>query len=171
MLAFAAGNFDLTFPYEITIAMLKDLRAQMPQAVCEINPMNVSMTLSITQKPPFDNPDFRRAIALSLDRKAFIDILGDGQGDIGTALLPAPDGQWGMPKEMMEKLPGYGADVKSSRAQAQQIMRSLGYGPDNRINLKIMTRNLPDFRDPASPRQSMRSQFIRLQQTRKFYMT
>ena len=29
-------------------------------------------------------------------------------------------------------------------------MRSLGYGPDNRINVKIMTRNLPDFRDPAA---------------------
>jgi peptide/nickel transport system substrate-binding protein len=150
MLAFAAGNFDLTFPYEITIAMLRDLRSQMPQAVCEVNSMNVSMTLSVTQKPPFDNQELRRAIALSLDRKAFIDILGDGQGDIGTALLPAPEGQWGMPKDMMEMLPGYGADVKSSRAQAQQIMRSLGYGPDNRINVKIITRNLPDFRDPAS---------------------
>jgi ABC-type transport system substrate-binding protein len=28
MLAFAAGQFDLTFPYEITIAMLRDLRSQ-----------------------------------------------------------------------------------------------------------------------------------------------
>ena len=29
-------------------------------------------------KPPFDNPDLRRAVALSLDRKAFIDILHAG---------------------------------------------------------------------------------------------
>jgi len=150
MLAFAAGQFDLTFPYEITIAMLKDLRSQMPQAVCEITPMNVSMNLSIGQKPPFDNIQVRRAIAMSLDRKAFIDILGDGQGDIGTALLPAPEGQWAMLKEAMEKLPGYDPDVRKSRAEAQSIMRPLGYGPDNRINLKITTRNLPDFRDPAS---------------------
>lgn len=150
MLAFAAGQFDLTFPYEVTIAMLKDLRSQMPQAVCEITPMNVSMNLSIGQKPPFDNIQIRRAVAMSLDRKAFIDILGDGQGDIGTALLPAPEGQWAMPKELMDKLPGYDPDVKKSRAEAQSIMRSLGYGPDNRITLKITTRNLPDFRDPAS---------------------
>jgi peptide/nickel transport system substrate-binding protein len=150
MLAFAAGKFDLTFPYEITIPMLKELKSQMPQAVCEIAPMNVSMTLSIAVKPPFDNPEVRRAIALSLDHKAFIDILGNGQGDIGTAVLPAPDGQWGMPKEMMATLPGYGADIKSSRVEAQRIMRSLGYGPDNRIGVKIMTRNLPDFRDPAT---------------------
>jgi len=50
----------------------------------------------------------------------------------------------------MEKLPGYDPDVKKSRAEAQNIMRSLGYGPDNRLNVKIMTRNLPDFRDPAA---------------------
>jgi len=150
MLAFAAGQFDLTFPYEITIAMLKDLRGHMPQAVCEITPMNVAPNLAIGRTPPFDKLELRRAIALSLDRKAFIGILGDGQGDIGTAMLPAPEGQWAMPKEMREKLPGYDPDVKRSRAEAQSIVRSLGYGPENRIALKIVTRNLPDFRDPAS---------------------
>jgi len=150
MLAFTAGNFDLTFPYEITIAMLKELRDRMPQAVCETSAMNVAMTLSITQKPPFDNLELRRAMTLSLDRRAFIDILGEGQGDVGTALLPAPEGQWGMPEEMMQKLPGYDSDVKSSRTQAQEIVRSLGYGPENGMKLTITTRNLSDFRDPAS---------------------
>jgi peptide/nickel transport system substrate-binding protein len=149
MLAFTAGNFDITFPYEVTIAMLKDVRSQMPQAVCETVPMNVAFNLAMTQKPPFDDLALRRAIAMSIDRQAFIDIFGDGQGDIGTAMLPAPEGQWAMPKEMMNDLPGYDRDAKRSRAEAQKIMRSLGYGPDNRIRLKIMTRNLPDFRDPA----------------------
>jgi hypothetical protein len=50
---------------------------------------------------------------MSLDRKAFIDILGEGQGDIGTAMLPAPEGQWAMPKEMREKLPGYDPELGS----------------------------------------------------------
>src|SRR5205823_1513822 len=150
MLAFAAGQFDLTFPYEITMAMLKDLRSQMPQAVCEITPMNVSMNLSISYKPPFDKIEMRRAVAMSLDRQAFIGILGDGQGDIGTAMLPAPEGQWAMPKDMMRKLPGYDPDVGKSRREAQSLVRSFGYGPENRIGLKIVTHNLPDFRDPAS---------------------
>ena len=35
------------------------------------------------EKPPFDKPDLRRALALSLDRKAFIDIETQGKGDIG----------------------------------------------------------------------------------------
>ena len=61
--------------------------------------------------PPFDNPDIRRAMALAVDRKAFIDILFEGQGDIGGSMLPAPEGLWAMPKEMLEHIPGYGPDV------------------------------------------------------------
>ena len=31
-------------------------------------------------KPPFDDPKLRRAMALTLDRKSFIDILKEGRG-------------------------------------------------------------------------------------------
>ena len=34
----------------------------------------------------------RRAMALALDRKAFIEILFEGQGDIGGTMLPPPEG-------------------------------------------------------------------------------
>ena len=37
-------------------------------------------------------------MALSLDRKAFIQIMFEGQGDIGGTMLPPPDGVWGMPQ-------------------------------------------------------------------------
>ncbi|HEX6440843.1 MAG TPA: ABC transporter substrate-binding protein [Stellaceae bacterium] len=149
-LAFVAGNFDMTFPFELTVPMLKDVHSQMPQAICETAPQNVAPNLLITQKPPFDNLDLRRAIAMSLDRKAFVDIIGEGQGDIGTAMLPGPEGQWAMPKEMLKQLPGYSADVAKSRAEAQKIMQSLGYGPDKRLAVKISSRNLPMYRDAAS---------------------
>ena len=83
--------------------------------------------------PPFDNPDLRRAMALSLDRKAFIDIITDGQGDIGGAMPPPPEGVWGMPPELLQKLPGDDPDVAKNRAEARRIMQKLGYGPDNRL--------------------------------------
>jgi len=35
-------------------------------------------------------------MALSLDRKAFIDIISEGQGDIGGVMQPLPEGVWGM---------------------------------------------------------------------------
>jgi peptide/nickel transport system substrate-binding protein len=150
ILAFIAGQFDMTFPYEVTIPMLKDVHSQMPSAICETGPMNVAPNLLITQKPPFDNLDLRRAIAMSIDRKAIIDILGEGEGDLSTAMLPAPEGVWAMPQEMMLKLPGYDPDIAKSRAAAQQIMQKLGYGPDKHLPVKISARNLAIYRDPAA---------------------
>src|ERR1700681_3874780 len=40
ILAFVAGKFDMTFPYEVSIPLVKDVRSQMPQAVCEVTPLN-----------------------------------------------------------------------------------------------------------------------------------
>jgi peptide/nickel transport system substrate-binding protein len=99
--------------------------------------------------PPFDNPDLRRAMALSLDRQAFIDIISEGQGDIGGVMQPLPEGLWGTPPEVLKKLSGYDPDVQKSRGQAREIMRQFGYGPDNRLKVKVTTPDLPIFRDPA----------------------
>jgi peptide/nickel transport system substrate-binding protein len=87
---------------------------------------------------------------MSIDRKALIDILGEGQGDISTAMLPGPEGVWAMPKEMLQKLPGYDPDVAKSRAAAQALMQKLGYGPDKHLAVKISARNLAIYRDPAA---------------------
>src|SRR5207247_5947984 len=92
-------------------------------------------------KPPFYNPDWRRAMALTLDRKAFIDITSDGEGSIGGAMMPPPAGSWGMPPEVLQNLPGYGPDVQKNRAEAREIMKKLGYGPDKRLAVTVTTRN------------------------------
>jgi peptide/nickel transport system substrate-binding protein len=88
-------------------------------------------------------------MALSLDRQAFIDILSAGQGDIGGAMLPPPEGIWGMPPEMLKALPSYDPDVQKNRAEARQIMNSMGYGPDHRLSIKLSTSNMAAVRDPA----------------------
>src|SRR6516164_10876494 len=112
VLAFVSGKFDMTFPYGVTIPTLKDFASQAPQAICEVTATNVNRTMIINSSaPPFDNRDLRNAMALSLDRKAFIDIITDGQGDIGGAMLPAPEGVWGMPPDVLQTLPGYDPDV------------------------------------------------------------
>jgi peptide/nickel transport system substrate-binding protein len=86
---------------------------------------------------------------LSLDRKAFIDILAEGQGDIGGAMQPPPAGIWGIPPDLLKTVPGYDPDVGKNRAQARAIMEKLGYGPANRLKLTVSARNIPIFRDPA----------------------
>jgi peptide/nickel transport system substrate-binding protein len=149
-LAFFAGKFDVTSPYGVTIPTLKDFASQAPAANCEVTATNVNRTMIVNSTaPPFDNRDLRRAMALSLDRKAFIDIITEGQGDIGGAMLPPPEGVWGMPTEMLQTLPGYDPDLAKNRAEARKIMQKLGYGPDNRLPVKLSTRNIPAYRDPA----------------------
>ncbi len=150
VLAFVAGKFDMTFPTEISVPLLKDIKSQAPQAICELGPTNVSTNLLINRdKPPFDNADIRRAMMLALDRKAFIDILSEGKADIGGAMLPAPAGVWGLPEDVLVKLPGYGPDVEKNRDEARAIMKKLGYGPDNPLKVKVSARNIAQYRDPA----------------------
>jgi peptide/nickel transport system substrate-binding protein len=150
ILAFVAGKFDMTFPTEVSIPLLKDIKAQAPNAVCVVEPTNVSTNIIVNSgSPPFDNPDIRRAMALALDRKAFISILFEGQADSGGTMLPAPGGLWAMPKEMLETIPGYGPDINANREEARKLMQKAGYGPDKHLAVKVSTRNIPVYRDPA----------------------
>ena len=150
VLGFIAGKFDMTWPYNITIPLLKDLQSQAPQAICELRTTNSRGTLIFNRDiAPFDNPDVRRAMALALDRKGYIDILTEGQAKIGGVMMPPPEGIWGMPPDILKTLPGYDPDVRKNRAEARMIMQKLGYGPDRRINVKFATRNIAIYRDAA----------------------
>ena len=150
ILAFIAGKFDLTFAGTVTMPLMKDIMRQMPEAICHSNPGSVNTNLIVNRNaPPFDNSDLRRAMALGLDRKAFVDILTEGQGNLGGVLQPPPGGLWGLPPEVLQSLPGYGPDVPKNRAEARQIMQKLGYGPEHRLGVKVSTRDTPSYRDPA----------------------
>jgi peptide/nickel transport system substrate-binding protein len=148
MLAFMAGKTD--FYPAVTIPQLKDVKDRRPEVVCEMYSANVSRNMLVNRSaPPFDNPDLRRAMSLSIDRKAFNDIINQGQGQIGAVMQPPPDGLWGMPPEVLQTLPGYHPDIAKSRAEARKIMQKLGYGPDKRLGVTMSTRNIAPYRDPA----------------------
>jgi peptide/nickel transport system substrate-binding protein len=150
ILAFVAGKFDMTFPTEVSIPLLKDVKSQDPSAICVVEPNNVSTNIIVNSTTaPFDNPDLRKAMALALDRKAFVNILFEGQADIGGTMEPAPAGLWAMPKEMLESIPGHGPDVNANREAAKKLMAKAGYGPDKHLALKVSTRGISLYKDPA----------------------
>jgi peptide/nickel transport system substrate-binding protein len=150
ILGFVSGKFDMTFPTEVSIPLLKDIKSQDPSAVCVVEPNNVATNIIVnSSNPPFDNLDVRRALALALDRKSFIDIMFEGQGDIGGTMEPAPAGLWAMPKDMLEQIPGYGPDIAKNREEARKLMQKAGYGPDKHLAIKVSTRNINVYRDPA----------------------
>jgi peptide/nickel transport system substrate-binding protein len=162
MLSFVAGTVDMTSPYFLQVPMLADVKAQAPQATCVLVSTNVQRNVMINREAvPFNHPELRRAVALTLDRRAFIDTLTQGKGTIGGALLAPPEGIWGMPAELMQELPGYDPDVAKNRTEARKIMENAGYGPGNRLRLKVSTRNIAPYRDPA---------VILLDQLKKIYI-
>jgi peptide/nickel transport system substrate-binding protein len=149
-LAFIAGKHDVISPYGTTVPLLEEIKKQVPNANCVMTSTNVSRNVIMNpEKPPFDKAELRRAVTLSIDRKAFIDIIGQGEADIGAQMLPPPEGLWGMPPEMLASLPGYAPDIGKSRAEARSIMEKLGYGPDKRLSVQLSSRNIPPYRDPA----------------------
>ena len=149
MLSFVAGKFDMTFPADVTVPLLKNIKRDAPQAQCTMRESGVSTNLIVNREvAPFDDPKIRRAMALTLDREAFIRILSEGEGRMGGALLPPPDGVWGLPAEKLEGLIGYG-DVEKAREEARALMKQAGYGPDKRLKLKVSTRNIATYKDPA----------------------
>ncbi|HXO02412.1 MAG TPA: ABC transporter substrate-binding protein [Stellaceae bacterium] len=149
-LAFIAGKFNMSFPYEVTPQMVHDIAGQAPKAICEIDHTPISFNLMINRdNPPFSDPDIRRAMQLTIDRKAYLDTISEGKGQIGGAMQPPPAGLWGLPPEILQMLPGYSPNVEASRAEARKLMEKHGYGPTNRLAVKVSTRNIAQYRDPA----------------------
>jgi len=42
ILAFVAGKFDMTFPFQVTVPLMKDVKRQTPQAICDLETTNVA---------------------------------------------------------------------------------------------------------------------------------
>ena len=150
ILGFSANLFDLTFVADVTPPLVGEIASRSPNAVCKTVPVGVSTNLLVNrQKPPFDNEKLRKAMTLTLDRKAMNDITALGQAGIAGAMLHPPAGVWGMPKEMVDALAGYGGDMAVRRAEARKIMEGLGYGPAKRLKIKVATRDFQAYKDPA----------------------
>ena len=149
ILAFSTGEFDMTRTADITVPLLADIQKQSPNAHCELQPTNVTTHMLVNRDaPPFDNPELRRAMALGLDRQAFIDILGHGKAFLAVNMQAPPQGKWGVPTDVLKTWFSYG-DPEKERAEAIKIMEKLGYGPNNRLKVKVSTRDFNNFRDPA----------------------
>jgi peptide/nickel transport system substrate-binding protein len=150
MLGLVSGRFDVTFPWEVTIPLLKDIKQQAPTMACQVTSMNNSTNLIINRDaPPFDNSDLRQVLNLGMDRKAFVDILNQGEAQLGGVMQPPTDGVWGLPTEIFASVPGYGPDVAKNREQARALMTKAGYGPGKHLSLKVATRGISLYKDPA----------------------
>jgi peptide/nickel transport system substrate-binding protein len=150
VLGLIAGKFDLTTTGDITVPIMKDIASQAPQIVCTLGPTNVSVNVLINDKrAPLDNVKLRKAISLAVDREGMMSITSHGAASVSGVMMPPPEGIWGMPPEVLSKLSGYGGTMEERKAEARKLMEEAGYSATNKLAIKISTRDLASYKDPA----------------------
>ena len=130
---------------------MKDIQSQLPKAICELQPTNNSIQpdRQPRRRRRSTTPRSARRWRWRSTARPSTTSSPRARPRSAASCCPGPEGSWGMPPEVVAALPGYGADVEQSRAEARKIMEGLGYGPSNPLKVKVSTRNIPLYRDPA----------------------
>ena len=158
ILGFVAGKFDMTFPTEVSIPLLKDVKAQAPNAVCALEPTNVSHQ---PDHQPRERAVRQRRCAPRGGARARPQVVHRhpvrGQGRHRRRDAAAAGRRVGHAAGGTEDRHRLRPDVKKNRDEARKLMEKAGYGPNKRLALKVSTRNLADLsrsgRDPDRPAQ------------------
>ena len=139
-LSFVTGQADITGPGDVTPAIQKDIKSQVPKAVCETYASAGSSHLLINhQAPQMQDARVRRAISLALDRSVFI-ASQQGHGRVGGIMMTPPHGVWGLTPAQLDTIPDFGKDIDKRRAEARKLMEEAGYGPNKRLRVTYLTR-------------------------------
>lgn len=93
-------------------------------------------------KKPLDDVRVRKALSLALDRASILKAQRAGEGSVVTGYL-TQGGPWSLPPAELAKIPGYGSDKESDRAEARRLLAEAGYASG--LSLKVLTRTEQDF--------------------------
>ena len=137
-------------PLEMTKTMADTLKQAAPSlVVTEIGQNGSDNVLINHKKPPFDNPSVRRAVSLAMDRHAYVQGVRHDGAVVGAALMPPPQGIWGLPERELRTLPGY-RGPSADKAEARRLLAAAGYGPGKPLRVELVTRTIAIYVDLAS---------------------
>ncbi|ETW97417.1 MAG: hypothetical protein ETSY1_22750 [Candidatus Entotheonella factor] len=139
-------DFWLGFPLQQThIEEIRNARSDLSYE--EVPSGTIHQLHMNTTKPPFDNPDIRRALHLGIDRQDIINKAMDGMGVPCVILDPALFGDYALPLEEVNQMPGCrqskDEDIKAAKALVAK------HYPDG-LEIEIAVRSLPIYLDQAS---------------------
>jgi len=110
-------------------------------------PVNtVAMVQLNTQKPPFNNRDLRRAVYLGIDRQEIITKAMDGSAMPCALLDPKVVGDFALPLEEIQKLPGCRQPKDQDIAEAKRLVEK--HYP-NGVDIEASIRSVTDYVDRA----------------------
>jgi peptide/nickel transport system substrate-binding protein len=129
-----------------TTDMAQELKSARGELV-EITPQsinNLSVALVNTSRPPFDNPEMRRALRLAADRKETFEKIYGGIGVPCVLLDPAISGKYALPVEEVQAMPGCRQPKDEDLAEASRIVKK--HYPEG-VEIQVITRILGEAVD------------------------
>src|SRR5437879_3020788 len=98
-----------------------------PKITVQESPWDCLSLVTMNQeRKPFDDKRVRRALTLALDRHEAARNLSRIAVVKEVAGIQVPGTPWATPPAELEKLAGYGRDIKASRAEARPLLRDAG---------------------------------------------
>ncbi len=99
-----------------------------------------------SKKPPFDNPDLRRAVNLAIDRQELVAKTLEGAGVPCAILDPKLVGDFALPLEEVNKIPGCRQPKDQDIAEAKKLVEK--HHP-NGLDIEIAVRSVGNYVDRA----------------------
>jgi peptide/nickel transport system substrate-binding protein len=110
------------------------------------SPWNCSIGVTPNgQKKPFDDKRVRRALTLALDRHEGSKALSRIALIKEVAGIQVPGTPWATPPAELEKLAGYGRDIKAARAEAKRLLKEAGA---ENLSFTLLNRAVPQPYEP-----------------------
>ncbi len=99
-----------------------------------------------TERKPFDDIRVRRALTLAIDRWGGSENLGKISLIKGVSGTFRPGAPWSLPKEELQKIPGFWPDIEKSRTEAKRLLKEAG---QENLKFKLLNRQLGQPFQPA----------------------
>ncbi|MEM7535629.1 MAG: ABC transporter substrate-binding protein, partial [Chloroflexota bacterium] len=93
------------------------------------------------EREPFDNPDFRRALSLALNRYEASETLSKIANVKYVGGVMRPGSEYAATDEEMSAWSGYGTDIEAARAEAQELLSAAGI--DEGFSFTFKNRDVP----------------------------
>jgi peptide/nickel transport system substrate-binding protein len=136
--ALQTGRLDVSMPLEMTKTMADTLKQAVPSLVVTVVGQNGSDNVVVNHKrAPFDTLAVRRAVSLAMDRHAYVKGVRHNGALVGAALMPPPQGTWGLAGKDLRALPGFGDPVRD-KAEARKLLAEAGFGPGKPLRVELV---------------------------------
>jgi peptide/nickel transport system substrate-binding protein len=149
MAAIKAGKVDFWYGWPpLNKKQIEEIRQARKDLIYRQSaPGGISQLHMNTTKPPFDNPDMRRAVNLVIDRQEIADKAYDGF-IIPCAILPAEAfGDYALPQEEVMQSPGCRQPKQADIAEAKRLVAK--HYP-NGLDIEVAVRSVGNYVDVAS---------------------